>query len=82
MTKKEFCKWLFSTRNSLQITQEQLSKALGFSSKEIAKIEAGIIEFPKSKIHALALVLKVDKKFELQLKVIFHSDDKEKKRIA
>ncbi len=82
MTKKEFGKWLVSTRNSLKITQDQFAKALGSTSKEIAKIEAGLIEFPKSKVHALGLILKVEKKFELQLKVIFHDADKDKKKIS
>ncbi len=82
MTKKEFGNWLKLSRIALQISQDQLAKKLGFSEKEIAKFEAGLAEFPKSKIHALGLVLKVEKKFELQLKVIFHHDDKEKKKIA
>jgi predicted transcriptional regulator len=82
MTKKEFGKWLVSTRSSLKLSQDQFAKALGFTGKEIAKIEAGIVEFPKSKVHALGLMLKVEKKFELQLKVIFHDESKEKKKIA
>jgi transcriptional regulator with XRE-family HTH domain len=82
MTKKEFGNWLKLTRVALSISQDQLAKKLGFSEKEIAKFEAGVAEFPKSKIQALALHLKVDKKFELQLRVIFHDGDKEKKKLA
>lgn len=82
MTKKEFGNWLKLTRVALKISQDQLAKKLGFSEKEIAKFEAGLAEFPKSKVQALALHLKVEKKFELQLKVLFHSEEKDIKKIS
>jgi len=82
MTKFQFAKWLISRRKSLNLTQDQLAKAIGLTGKELAKIEAGLIEFPKSKVEALGLILKVDKKFELQLKVIFHDESKDKKKSA
>lgn len=82
MTKFQFAKWLISKRKSLKLSQDDLAKSIGLSTTEVAKLEAGLIELPKSKIQALAVVLKVDKKFELQLKVIFHDDSNEKKKIA
>lgn len=82
MTKIQFGKWLLRTRSSLQMTQDQLAKAIGFTGKDIAKIEAGLMEFPKSKVHALGMILKVEKKFELQLKVIFHDESQEKRKSA
>ena len=82
MTKFQFAKWLISKRNSLKLSQNDLAKSIGISTTDVAKLEAGLIELPQSKIQALAVVLKVDKKFELQLKVIFHNESEEKKKVA
>ncbi|MFL5783974.1 MAG: multiprotein-bridging factor 1 family protein [Bacteriovoracaceae bacterium] len=76
MTKKEFGKWLTKKRESLNVTQEQLGRAIGYSGKELAKVEAGITEFPKSKMQALQVHLKVEKKFDLHVKMLFHGDKK------
>lgn len=74
MTKIEFGKWLFKHRNSLKLTQDQLAKSLGLRKKELVAIEQGALAFPKSKVHALAMILKVEKKFVLELKVVFSKD--------
>jgi transcriptional regulator with XRE-family HTH domain len=82
MTKKEFGQWLKSTRVSLHISQDQLAKSLGFKGTELAKFEDGVLSFPKSKIKQLALVLKVEKKFVLQMNLVFFDDKDEKKKSA
>lgn len=75
MTKLEFGRWLWRTRKSLKITQEQLAKTLGMKNHEVAKIEEGILAFPASKVKALALTLKVEKKFILQMTLVYKEAD-------
>lgn len=79
MTKKEFGMWMKVTRVALHLSQDQLAKKLGFNNGDIVKFEEGIVSFPKSKIKQLALVLKVENKFMLQLNVVFHDESKKKK---
>jgi DNA-binding XRE family transcriptional regulator len=79
MTKKEFGHWLSRSRKSMKLTQEQLAKSLGFQKNDIAAFENGLSAFPAQKVKALAMVLKVDKKFVLELSVVFREEASEKK---
>ena len=48
-----------SRRIELGLTQDELAKKMGYADKSmIAKIEAGIIDLPQSKIEAFAQALK------------------------
>lgn len=72
MSQKSFGKWLRATRSSVKMSQEQLAKSLNFSRSDLAKIEEGQLAFPLTKINALSLVLKVEKKFVLEMRIVFH----------
>lgn len=75
MTKLEFGRWLWRTRRSLKMSQEHLAKTLGMKNHEVAKIEEGVLAFPTSKVKALALSLKVEKKFILEMTLVYKEAD-------
>lgn len=82
MTKLEFGRWLWRTRKSLKLTQEQLAKSLSMKPHEIAKVEEGVLAFPAAKVKALALSLKVEKKFILEMTVVYKEADGKAKKAS
>ncbi len=70
---KEICRLLVQLRNLRGITQQELANSVGYSRRQIARIEAGEIEISRDAANTLSKFYKIDINHYINLKSSFNT---------